>query len=362
MTGAESSDTEYGCTTTNKFAFLDDESVDPSELLSRPKAKKVKQPKAVKTAPVAAPAAPVKQDTKENENRGPNRQGGKFRQQRGGDKVANRFNDGEKPRDENRPPRRDGPPRQFVNGNRPRGPRSDNRQFQQNNDAGFNQSAVQEGERQNKPPRTFNRDGPRFQRRDRLSGSEKTGVRSQVKKQGHGTANWGDTEDQLAGETEAVNQTVGDETQPKVDGEATQNGAVDNAANNENVEQAEPKEEEPPKMTLEEWKAQHVAAKVEFKTRQANEGADQKSLQKFVPLKREDENKKAANDEENKKKKALRSNVVNIELSFRGNDRDNRERRGGNQSRGGPQRGGGRFHNQGPKLDMSTDFPALGGR
>lgn len=42
---------------------------------------------------------------------------------------------------------------------------------------------------------------------DRHSGSDKTGVRAIPKKDGHGTGNWGDVNDELAGETEPIPQT-----------------------------------------------------------------------------------------------------------------------------------------------------------
>jgi len=96
---------------------------------------------------------------------------------------------------------------------------------------------------------------------DRHSGSDKTGVKAVMKKDGHGTGNWGTMEDELEAQTAELNidAPVEEETPAEVAAET------------------EPVEEEPKTLTLKEYREQLKAAKgkVQLTTkgsRRANDG------------------------------------------------------------------------------------------
>lgn len=63
--------------------------------------------------------------------------------------------------------------------------------------------------------------GGRGRQFDRQSGSDRTGVRSFDKKDGHGKGNWGDQKDELAGETENIAPEGAESTEPEVPREKT---------------------------------------------------------------------------------------------------------------------------------------------
>ncbi|CAD5217642.1 unnamed protein product [Bursaphelenchus xylophilus] len=368
--------TEYGVNISNKFAFLDDEGTDPAELLARAAKEKKEKQRLAKVAAKAPAPEPVKPVRENNENRKPaGQRGGPRAPRREGD-LSERF--GEKRREFR--PRRDGegggrreggeyrPRREGETGeyrprrdgeDRPRGPRKPREPREGEN------TEVVDGER---PPRRYNGNRPfRGPRQDRVSGSDKTGVKSVPKKDGHGKGNWGDDQDELVGETEQLNVSDNKE-----------NGAAAEATEVQEVVEEQPEEEkEPPKLTLAEWKAQQQQAKQEFKTRKANEGADQKALQKFVPLKKDNEEDEYEEVEEHiaPTKRQQSQKTVDININFNDpNRRDNRgerrfnERRPGGERSDRPQRGPPRQDNRGPargprrgpQIDLAHDFPALG--
>jgi len=344
---------EYGVNISNKFAFLDDDGADPDELIARVQKEKKEKAKlakvqAKKPAVVEAPTQPVKADkenlpkkaaTAETTKRFPKADKEKF----SGHENENNENRRPGQQNQNRGPR--GPPR----------PRRNNASSEENNDGAVDNNTGANGTR---PPRRFqnreftgNRDfggkgprGPGGPRSDRVSGSDKTGVRSVPKRGGHGRGNWGDDKDELVGETEQQAPTNLDDTQPKVETVVTEGEepAVENTNTQEKEEEVPEEEKEAPKLTLEEWKAQKATEKPKFNTRKANEGADQKSLQKFIPLKREDEAAKeevVTEEEVSYTKRALREKPLDIEVNF-GDSHRNRNSRDGPPR--GPFRGGNR--------------------
>ncbi|CAD5213141.1 unnamed protein product [Bursaphelenchus okinawaensis] len=361
--------TEYGVNVSNKFGFLDDDGTDPDELLARAAKEKKEKQRLAKVAaktPVAVAPEPVKPVKENNENRRPGPRGN-----RGPRREGDVERSGEKRREfrprrdgEDRPPRRDGedrPPRRNFEDrpprrdgeDRPRGPRKP-REPREGETEPF------DGERRQ---RRFENRRPR---QDRVSGSDKTGVKAVPKKDGHGKGNWGDDKDEIVAETEQLNVS-----------ENKENGAEGEEKPQDIVEEVPEEEKEPPKLTLAEWKAQQAQAKQEFKTRKANEGADQKALQKFVPLKKDQEDDDEYEEVEEHiapTKRQQSQKTVDIHVNF--NDpsrRDNRERRNFNDRRQGgdrPQQRGPRQDNRqggqrggqrrGPQLDMAADFPALG--
>jgi len=196
---------------------------------------------------------------------------------------------------------------------------------------------------------------------DRHSGSDKTGVKAVMKKDGHGTGNWGTMEDELEAQTAELNleAPVEEETPAEVAAEA------------------EPVEEEPKTLTLKEYREQLKAskAKVQLTTkgsRRANEGKNVFSNMVEVHKSKPVENKVEVVFDEEKSSEA--SKPVFFELS-----RGRSQPRG----RGGPRPSGlgeSRGRGGGPRFERhehdnaeestgapdavapSEDRPARGGR
>jgi len=118
---------------------------------------------------------------------------------------------------------------------------------------------------------------------DRVSGSDKTGVKPMTKRDGAGKGNWGTEADELTGETEPT-QTTDEEAKTKTAESGTENAGEKTAEEAGGEDQAGEKEEDKPRMTLDEWKAQHKMEKPTFNVRKAGEGSDQKAYQNFVPI------------------------------------------------------------------------------
>lgn len=329
--------TQYHCSIANKFAYLDDDGTDPALV-----AKKMAKEEALKPVQPTKPSLPPK----EKDDKRPNNQRTRRGPRDGGNDLAERFGEKRQANRENRGPRRDGPPR---DGNqRPRVPRPE--QLDEEGKPIRRQQRPRGGEH-------------RPVRRDRASGSEKTGVRSVAKKDGHGKGNWGDNNDVLVGETENLNITENKEND-------TENAEKPTEA----VEDQPEEEKEPPKLTLSEWKAQQKLEKQQFKTRAANEGSDQKNLSKFVALKKEeqgDDEEEEVEVEVQKTKRQQANTTVDVRINFANPNRNDRPERGprtfGNDRRGTrpqgsqPQKGGRRFENSHvPKIDSAHEFPALG--
>lgn len=365
----------YNIVTSNtKFGLLDSDDFDPDEAIARAKEQKAKEKHAKKEAkkevppppPAAAtaPAKPAARENKENiDSRPPRRNGpgngprGPRPQKPNGDVMAERF--GEVPNQ----------PREF---NRYRGPprrrEEDGKQFYERRHDGEHQGEVGERPRRMPPRDRVPRENrPRYPRSDRLSGSEKTGVRPVPKKEGHGKGNWGNNNDELVGETEKPNN----EEFTKEENVENEN-VVDNSEVEKPQEDVPEEEPEQPKFTLEEWKAQQKVEKPKFNTRKANEGSDKKSMQKFVPLKKDDD--KEEDEEEGEgvvlTKRQQSSKTVDIRVNF--NDpsrRPMREFRPQPNNRGGARPGPSQYRNnafrrenrpRGPQIDLAHDFPALG--
>lgn len=186
------------------------------------------------------------------------------------------------------------------------------------------------------------RNGP-GPRADRMSGSDKTGVRSMPKKDGFGKGNWGTDKDDLAGETEPTAEGDLNKT-TDTDGAVQDNNANDTAEHTDNQEEVEPEQEKIRELTLEEWKAQQKSQKPSFNVRKAGEGGDQKIYQQLVlvkPLTGKDDDNAEEEEEGNQIKREPREKPLNIEVSFSDSQRNRggyREERGG--YRGGEDRGG----------------------
>lgn len=155
--------------------------------------------------------------------------------------------------------------------------------------------------------RNFNQRGPRGQfgggaggkfdnqrngKRDfnRHSGSDKTGVKAQEKREGSGSYNWGKaTDDAEADHTEGVNgQPTGEEGGDKhADG-----GKAEADGEGAGAEAEVPKEdEEPPTKTLDEYKREVEEKRMhtQFNIRKAGEGEDKSKWKKTYVLKKKAE-------------------------------------------------------------------------
>ncbi|PAV55882.1 hypothetical protein WR25_13803 [Diploscapter pachys] len=314
--------TEYGVHVANKFSYMsdDDDISDPEELIAKAakaEASKLAAQKAQAAKPVVkAPVAQVQTKdlknagagNKENRPVGGDHRGGRGAG-RGGFDKGGRGGRGGGPR----PPRTHqdgehapfaggegrgrgrGGPRGGRGGGRGRGgpPRHFDGGASPNADASFpgddapkeNFEQHPEGERRGGGRGRGNRGGSfgggrgRGRMHDRQSGSDKTGVRSHEKKDGHGRGNWGDTQDELAGETEPL---TGDE-QPQVENEEPQ---VPREKTEQELKYEKELEEYNRMKTLKEFKAATTKATPKFNVRKAGEGAAE-NFGKLVPLKKD---------------------------------------------------------------------------
>lgn len=93
---------------------------------------------------------------------------------------------------------------------------------------------------------------------ERKSGSDKSGVKPQNVKEGHGKGNWGTTNDEFAGETEPLNTTTGSDTDNNAPAAERNPDEEPTGEEEEEVEKIET-EPENTELTLEEWKAKQVS-------------------------------------------------------------------------------------------------------
>ncbi|XP_031149538.1 plasminogen activator inhibitor 1 RNA-binding protein isoform X3 [Sander lucioperca] len=109
---------------------------------------------------------------------------------------------------------------------------------------------------------------------DRHSGNDKSNQKSEEKRSGSGSHNWGNVKD----EASEAEQTTAPETTPE--GEENAPAGSENKEN----EVEEVKNEGPKEMTLDEWKAMQdkERTKVEFNIRKPNEGADSQWKKGYV--------------------------------------------------------------------------------
>ncbi|CAI5442059.1 unnamed protein product [Caenorhabditis angaria] len=367
---------EYGVAITNKFGFMsDDEDYDdPRELIQKVSllaAKKKEEKPAVKPAQPAKEAVTTSAAKTEN-TRG---RGGRGRGRGGAGRPPRDGND----QDRFGENRRGGPRRGGERGaGRPaRGGRGgfggnthNNNSNSANNttDEVTKEVSFEEGVENNGRPRrrggfslggSGGRGGGRGRGRqyDRQSGSDRTGVRSLEKKDGHGKGNWGDQKDELVGETENIAPEV--EAEPETPREKT---AEELAFEAEQAELAKQK-------TLKEFRAQQNADAPKFNTRKAGEGAND-TFGKLIPMKKavipDREEEEVVVIRKEPKKQVLDISITFAENNrggFRNNERNgDRPHRGGRGGRTGGGRGGARGgNNRNTPFDASAEaFPALG--
>ncbi|XP_042354026.1 plasminogen activator inhibitor 1 RNA-binding protein isoform X2 [Plectropomus leopardus] len=223
---------------------------------------------------------------------------------------------------------------------------------------------------------------------DRHSGNDKSNQKSEEKRSGSGSHNWGTVKDEVS----EAEQTAAPETSPE--GEENAPAGSENKEN----EVEEVKNEGPKEMTLDEWKAMQdkERTKVEFNIRKPNEGADSQWKKGYVLHKSKSEDRpvgalidaeteaepaalynKGAPDESSDHhfRKPANDITSQLEINFgdlgrpgrgRGGARGGRGGRGGGSGGGGGSRtarGGGRSEKASgvsvPNVDDPEAFPAL---
>ncbi|XP_063075350.1 SERPINE1 mRNA-binding protein 1-like isoform X2 [Engraulis encrasicolus] len=216
---------------------------------------------------------------------------------------------------------------------------------------------------------------------DRHSGTDKS-QKSEEKRSGSGSHNWGNVKDETSEQDVAATQEETHEGEPQ---------APADSENKEN-EAEEAKEEGPKEMTLDEWKAMQnkERTKVEFNIRKPNEGNDGQWKKGYVLHKSKSEDVAAAGGglidtgeaeaevynkgddpaAEHHFRKPANDITSQLEINFGDLGRPGRGRggsRGGRGGRGGggnrPSRGGGRSEKASgvsvPNVDDPEAFPAL---
>lgn len=421
---------EYGCHINNKFGFLsDDEAEDPSVLLERAdvkkdektalqrkaekraeKLKKEKEAEAKKladakkaAAAAAAPrSAPVgKENTRPDGGRGrgrggPRGGGGAPRPPREGDS----FGEGRGRGAPRGGPRGRGAFRGGRGGNVSGGEDAPREHLEEAGEvqhtegggyAGRGRGRGRGGFRPDgeRPPynpdfasREFSNDRPRggFRGRgrgnyDRLSGSDKTGVKAVDPKNGHGKYNWGNDKDEITGATENV-ETV----EEKVEGAEEVEPPPPREKTAEELEREALEAELAKQKTLAEFRAEIKKDEPKFNIRKGGDG-DDKQFGKLVQIKKE----KIADEQQDEEiveivKKDRREKAIIVDFKFadphrggefaggrgRGGDRPRGGRGGapfgggrGRGGRGGGGGGGGRGYNE-PFHVKEEAFPALG--
>lgn len=192
---------------------------------------------------------------------------------------------------------------------------------------------------------------------DRISGSDRTGVKTMDRKNGYGKGNWGTDQDEITGQNEQIND--GTEVVMKDEG-ATLREKTQEELRLEAEAEARAKQ-----LTLDEFKAKIASKRSEphFNIRQAGEGINDKDFEKLVPLNK-------PNMEENFEEEIVvvrrepRAKRLDIEINFADEQRGGRGGRGRDGFRGGRGSRVGR-ENRNPKqvqtFEVSADaFPALG--
>jgi len=391
----------YGIGVTNRYELFYDEDVDPMDLISQTVAATEKENKTkgdVKAGKVAKKAGKTEINNKIAEKIEPTGPAGRGR---GGPDNRVKFQDREE-----RNNRR----------NRPEGDYRQPGEFRQGGD--FKQGGGEfrgdgerpaprfDGERGRGRGRGMGRgrgrgrgagpDGGRDKREfDRRSGSVTSGVKSVDKRDGSGSYNWGSdkelVEENMNATTEVSDHDTSAENAEKV---AEEGGAPTEG------EEAKTEEEQAREMTLDEYKAQQKAAKVNraFNVRKAGEGENQAQWKKtYVLQKKEVEADDEDEEDDEEAHHGRRKVVLDIDFQFsdspargrgrgrgRGGDRGRgrgggdrggfegrggmRGGRGGGEGRGmdterGRGRGGargGRGRQEAPKMDDERDFPSLG--
>ncbi|XP_041804674.1 plasminogen activator inhibitor 1 RNA-binding protein isoform X2 [Chelmon rostratus] len=395
----------FGCVVTNRFDQLLDDESDPFEILKAAENKK-KEGAAAGSTKTAAQAAkqPKKESQKDRKNplldkkeesqapvplkkegirrvgRRPDQQGQPGSQHQGGQ--------GEGRTGDKRPDRRPPRERRFEkpNEDKPEG----GGEFSTDKPSGDRPPRGRGGGRGGRGGRGRGMGrGDGFDSRgkrdfDRHSGSDKSNLKSEEKRSGSGSNNWGNVKDEVS----EAEQTAAPETAPE--GEENAPAGSENKEN----EVEEVKNEGPKEMTLDEWKAMQdkERTKVEFNIRKPNEGADSQWKKGYVLHKSKSEDRpvgalidaaeteadthtlyhKANPDEsgDHHFRKPANDITSQLEINFGDLGRPGRGRggaRGGRGGRGGggsrTARGGGRSEKASgvsvPNVDDPEAFPAL---
>uniref|UniRef100_A0A3P9IWH4 SERPINE1 mRNA binding protein 1b n=1 Tax=Oryzias latipes TaxID=8090 RepID=A0A3P9IWH4_ORYLA len=184
---------------------------------------------------------------------------------------------------------------------------------------------------------------------DRHSASDKSNPKSEEKRGGGGSHNWGNVKD----EVNEAEQTAAPETTPE--GEENTPAGSENKENE--VEEVKP--EGPKEMTLDEWKAMQdkERTKVEFNIRKPNEGTDSQWKKGYVLHK-----SKSEDSGEHHFRKPANDITSQLEINFGDLGRPGRGRGGARGGRGGRGGGGSRTASGGasvPNVDDPEAFPAL---
>ncbi|XP_037538079.1 plasminogen activator inhibitor 1 RNA-binding protein isoform X3 [Nematolebias whitei] len=396
----------FGCVVTNRFDQLLDDESDPFEILKAAENKK-REGAAAGTTKTAAQAAkqPKKESQKDRKNplldkkeeapapvplkkegirrvgRRPDQQGQSGSQHQGGQGEGR---PGDK-RPDRRPPRE----RRFEKPaeERPEGSAefpADNRPSADRPPRGRGGGRGGRGGRGRGMGRGDGFDSRGKRDFDRHSSNDKSNPKSEEKRSGAGSHNWGSVKD----EVNEAEQTAAPET--------TTEGEENTPASSENKENEveEVKNEGPKEMTLDEWKAMQdkERTKVEFNIRKPNEGADSQWKKGYVLHKSKSEDRpvgaliegsetepdtpavyhKGTADESSDHhfRKPANDITSQLEINFGDLGRPGRGRggaRGGRGGRGGggsrPARGGGRSEKASgasvPNVDDPEAFPAL---
>ncbi|KAM3718747.1 Plasminogen activator inhibitor 1 RNA-binding protein [Dirofilaria immitis] len=192
---------------------------------------------------------------------------------------------------------------------------------------------------------------------ERLSGSDRTGIKSMDRKDGFGKSNWGTDQDEMSGQTEQMNDGT--------EGVMKEDDAAPREKTQEELRLEAEAEARAKQLTLDEFKAQIASKRSEpqFNIRQAGEGTNDKDFGKLVPL-----NKPVM--EENSEEEIVvvrrepRTKRLDIEINFTDEQRGGRGGRIRDGFRGGRGSRGGRDNRnakQVPSFEVSADaFPALG--
>ncbi|XP_031566642.1 plasminogen activator inhibitor 1 RNA-binding protein-like isoform X2 [Actinia tenebrosa] len=186
----------------------------------------------------------------------------------------------------------------------------------------------------------FDRGRGRKREFERRSGSDRTSVKPQEKREGGGSYNWGNATD--THEEEALDQ----EKRSNNWAESSPDDNKDKEGQAEEVEETEGEKDEAKEMTLEEWKEiqEKFRAKINYEVRKPGEGEKKGQWKNTRLLQKEEEDAQTQLMYEEKLKTSgrVKQKVTGIHFDFTSGDPKNQEpRRGGRGGRGGGGRGRG---------------------
>uniref|UniRef100_A0A1W7RA01 Plasminogen activator inhibitor 1 RNA-binding protein n=1 Tax=Hadrurus spadix TaxID=141984 RepID=A0A1W7RA01_9SCOR len=215
---------------------------------------------------------------------------------------------------------------------------------------------------------------------DRQSGSDRSSVKFMEKRDGSGAHNWGNARDDM----EIQMNPPTDDNQEFAERSGDEGLMVENTETKENEptateENAEPVEEAPKEMTLDEWKREQEANRSvpKFNLRKPGEGEDTTQWKKLYVLKKkardedddddEEEEDDDIEEEEEFGRRGRQRHLVDIQINFsdsrRGRGRGRGGRGTGGRGRGGMNRSGAKGPKSeqqlAPRVDDWNDFPSL---